>query len=67
MNQSMFDIASSLLVAGEGLLAIDESDATCDLRFARLGIPQTMSALCDYRELSVAATHGAYRIAMKLT
>ena len=40
------------LVAGDkGLLAMDESNPTCNKRFARLGIPQTEEARRAYREL----------------
>ena len=42
------------LVAGDkGLLAMDESNPTCNQRFARLGIPQTEEARRAYRELIV--------------
>lgn len=49
----LIDIARSLVAAGKGLLAIDESDATCDKRFAKLGIPQTVAARRDYRDLII--------------
>ena len=40
------------MVAGDkGLLAMDESNSTCNKRFARLGIPQTVEARRAYREL----------------
>ena len=43
-----------ILVAGDkGLLAMDESDPTCNQRFAMLGIPQTEEARRAYRELIV--------------
>ena len=38
--QELIDTARTL-VAGKGLLAMDESNPTCNKRFARLGIPQT--------------------------
>jgi len=42
------------LVAGDkGLLAMDESNPTCNKRFAKLGIPQTEAARRAYRELIV--------------
>ena len=47
------DIARALLTTGKGLLAIDESDSTCDKRFALLGIPQTLAARREYRELLI--------------
>jgi len=39
----------------KGLLAIDESTATCNRRFANLGIPQTEEARRAYRELIITA------------
>jgi fructose-bisphosphate aldolase class 1 len=34
-SQQLIDIARSLVGTGKGLLAIDESNATCDKRFAK--------------------------------
>jgi fructose-bisphosphate aldolase class I len=42
---------------GKGLLAMDESNATCDKRFAAVGIPQTYEARCAYREMLVTTPH----------
>jgi fructose-bisphosphate aldolase class I len=43
-----------VLVAGDkGLLAMDESNPTCNQRFAKLGIPQTEETRRAYRELIV--------------
>ena len=36
--------ASALVADDKGLLAMDESNPTCNQRFARLGIPQTEEA-----------------------
>jgi fructose-bisphosphate aldolase, class I len=45
-------ITAQALVAGaKGLLAIDESNATCNLRFAELGIAQTEASRRAYRQL----------------
>jgi fructose-bisphosphate aldolase, class I len=45
-----------MLVANDkGLLAMDESNPTCNRRFAKLGIPQTEEARRAYRELIVTA------------
>jgi fructose-bisphosphate aldolase class I len=42
------------MVAGDkGLLAMDESDPTCNMRFADAGIPQTSEARRSYRDLIV--------------
>ena len=46
-------IAQRLVADEKGLLAMDESNATCDKRFAALGIPQTVEARCAWRELIV--------------
>src|ERR1039457_3567078 len=40
----------------KGLLAMDESNPTCDERFARLGIPQTVEARRAWRELIVTTS-----------
>ena len=51
--QSLVDTAATLVARGKGLLAMDESNATCDRRFAEAGIPQTEAARRAYRELIV--------------
>jgi fructose-bisphosphate aldolase class I len=50
---ALMEIASQLVAADKGLLAMDESTTTCDKRFAKLGIPQTVEARRAYRELLV--------------
>ena len=47
------DTAHRLVGSGKGLLAMDESNGTCDKRFAAVGIPQTEEARRAYRELIV--------------
>ncbi|MBC7447261.1 MAG: fructose-bisphosphate aldolase class I [Hymenobacteraceae bacterium] len=47
--------AQALMTADKGLLAMDESIATCNQRFAALDIPQTLEARRAYRELIVTA------------
>jgi fructose-bisphosphate aldolase class I len=42
-----------LLISPKGLIAMDESTATCNGRFARLGIPQTLESRRAYREMIV--------------
>src|SRR5476651_1810877 len=51
--QILIDTASRLVAGHKGLLAMDESDPTCNKRFAKLGIPQTAEARRAYRELIV--------------
>jgi fructose-bisphosphate aldolase class I len=46
--------ARTLVGADKGLLAMDESNPTCNKRFARLGIPQTVEARRAYREWIVS-------------
>jgi fructose-bisphosphate aldolase class I len=47
-------VTAGMLVAGDkGLLAMDESNPTCNKRFALLGIPQTVEARRAWRELIV--------------
>ncbi len=47
------DTVRRLVGSGKGLLAMDESNATCDKRFAAVGIPQTEEARRAWRELIV--------------
>ena len=47
--------AQALVGGGKGLLAIDESNPTCNRRFAALGIPQTVEMRRTWRELLVTA------------
>jgi fructose-bisphosphate aldolase class I len=51
--QALIDIARALVSDDKGLLAMDESNATCNKRFAAAGIPQTLEARRSYRELIV--------------
>ncbi len=53
MNAQLIDTASTLVSGDKGLLAMDESNPTCNKRFARLRIPQTEEARRAYRELIV--------------
>jgi fructose-bisphosphate aldolase class I len=53
--QNLMDTAMTLMADHKGLLAMDESDPTCNKRFAKLGIPQTAEFRRAYRELIVAA------------
>jgi len=54
MNSQLLKQTAKLLFAGhKGLLAMDESTGTCNKRFAKLGIPQTVEARRAYRELIV--------------
>lgn len=47
------DTAMTLVASDKGLLAIDESNSTCNKRFAKLGIPQTEEARRAWRELII--------------
>jgi fructose-bisphosphate aldolase class I len=51
--QLLTDTAKTLVEGDKGLLAMDESNPTCNKRFAKLGIPQTEEARRAYRELIV--------------
>jgi fructose-bisphosphate aldolase, class I len=46
-------VARALVADGKGLLAMDESNDTCNRRFAAAAIPQTEEARRAYRELIV--------------
>jgi fructose-bisphosphate aldolase class I len=50
----LIDTAKALVADDKGLLAMDESNPTCNKRFARLGIPQTEEVRRAYRELIVS-------------
>lgn len=73
--QALIDIARALVADDKGLLAMDESTTTCNKRFAKLGIPQTVAARRAYRELLVttpdlgtcnqAARRGEYSAALE--
>ena len=47
----LIDTARAMVAGDKGLLAMDESNPTCNKRFAKLGIPQTEEARRAYREL----------------
>jgi fructose-bisphosphate aldolase class I len=47
------DTVAMLFADGKGLLAMDESNPTCNKRFASLGIPQIQEARRAYREMIV--------------
>jgi fructose-bisphosphate aldolase class I len=48
--QSLTDTARALVAGSRGLLAMDESNPTCNKRFAALGIPETADARRTYRD-----------------
>ncbi len=52
-SPSLADTATALFADSKGLLAMDESNPTCNKRFAGLGIPQTEEARRAYREMIV--------------
>src|ERR1035441_8516853 len=51
--QQLEETARALFARDKGLLAMDESNGTCNKRFAKLGIPQTVTARRAYRELII--------------
>jgi fructose-bisphosphate aldolase class I len=51
--QALVDTAQALVAGDRGPLAMDESNPTCNKRFAALGIPQSEQARQAYRELIV--------------
>lgn len=52
-NQHLSAIASQLMAGKKGILAMDESTATCNKRFKALGIPETEEYRRRYRKLIV--------------
>ena len=51
MAERLEDIANRMVAPGKGILAADESNATCTKRFEALGIPSTPESRRDYREM----------------
>ena len=51
--QQLRDTATMLVAGDKGLLAMDESNPTCNKRFAKLGIPQDPETRRAYREMIV--------------
>lgn len=52
MNKELLQNTAQALVAeGKGILAMDESNPTCNKRFAKLNIPQTEESRRAYREM----------------
>jgi len=47
--------AKAMVSGGKGILAMDESNGTCNKRFEALGIPSTENFRRDYRELILTA------------
>ncbi|GAB6140552.1 fructose-bisphosphate aldolase class I [Methylosoma difficile] len=52
-KQTLIDTARTLVADDKGLLAMDESNPTCNKRFAQLDIPQTEEARRTWRELII--------------
>ena len=52
-EQALMATAKAMVADDKGLLAMDESNGTCNKRFAALGIPQTVDYRRAYRELIV--------------
>ena len=52
-SHELIATARALVADDKGLLAMDESNPTCNKRFAKLGIPQTEKVRRIYRELIV--------------
>ena len=53
-TQAFTETARALVAGSRGLLAMDESNPTCNARFAALGIPQTEDARRTYRDWIVS-------------
>lgn len=51
--QELINTAKAMVAGDKGLLAMDESNPTCNKRFAALGIPQTEDFRRAYREMIV--------------
>ena len=53
-TKELISTAKEMVANNKGILAMDESNPTCDKRFAKLGIPQTPELRRDYREMIVS-------------
>ena len=53
--ENLAKTARLLVADGRGLLAMDESDGTCDKRFIAAGIPVSAEGRRRYRELLITA------------
>ncbi len=54
-TQELINTAIALVADDKGLLAMDESNPTCNKRFAKFGIAQTEEARRAWRELIVTS------------
>lgn len=52
-EQGLMDVARKLVADDKGLLAMDESNSTCNQRFAKVGILQDVETRRAYRELLI--------------
>ena len=51
--KDIIETAKALVADNKGLLAMDESNPTCNKRFAAAGIPQTEESRRSYREMII--------------
>lgn len=51
IDRDLIAIADAMVAPGKGILAIDESNTTCNKRFEKLGIEPTLEQRRAYREL----------------
>ena len=73
--QELIDTARALVADDKGLLAMDESNPTCNKRYAKLGIPETeeadvfaaQQALYHRARCNRPARPGEYTAAMERT
>jgi fructose-bisphosphate aldolase, class I len=55
-TKELISTAKAMVAKNKGILAMDESNPTCNKRFAKLGIPQTPELRRDYREMIVSTS-----------
>jgi fructose-bisphosphate aldolase, class I len=53
-TKELISTAKAMVANNKGILAMDESNPTCNKRFLKLGIPQTPELRRDYREMIVS-------------
>ena len=60
--QALVDTAMAFVAGDKGLLAMDESNPSCNERLAKLGIPQSEEARRAWRELILTAVVSVKRL-----
>lgn len=60
--KALTETVQALMAPGKGILALDESNATCTARFEAVGVPSTPETRRQYRELLMTAPGAEHHI-----